>query len=38
MLKAFSTLLIAFAVTFAGPAWSYDTAMAESYAELFCAG
>jgi len=27
--------LLAIAVTFAGPAWSYDSAMAESYAELF---
>jgi len=27
--------LLAVAVTFAGPAWSYDSAMAESYAELF---
>jgi rhodanese-related sulfurtransferase len=26
---------LALAIAFAGPAWSYDTAMAESYAELF---
>ena len=27
--------LLAVAVTISGPAWSYDSAMAESYAELF---
>ena len=35
MLKTFTTFLVAFAVTLATPAWSYDTAMAESYAGLF---
>jgi rhodanese-related sulfurtransferase len=35
MLKAFTTFLIALAVTVSAPAWSYDTAMAESYAALF---
>jgi len=36
MLKNLLTItLLAVAVIFTGPAWSYDTAMAESYAQLF---
>jgi len=30
-----TTFLLAITVAFAGPAWSYDAAMAESYAKLF---
>jgi len=30
-----TTMLLVAVVAFAGPAWSYDLAMAESYAELF---
>jgi rhodanese-related sulfurtransferase len=33
--RILTTTLLAVAVAFAGPAWSYDTAMAESYAKLF---
>jgi rhodanese-related sulfurtransferase len=33
--RVLTTTLLAVAVAFAGPAWSYDTAMAESYAKLF---
>ena len=33
--RILTTTLLAVAVAFAGPAWSYDTAMAESYAQLF---
>jgi rhodanese-related sulfurtransferase len=33
--RVLTTTLLAVAVTFAGPAWSYDAAMAESYATLF---
>jgi rhodanese-related sulfurtransferase len=35
MLKSLLTILVAITVSLAAPAWSYDTAMAESYAELF---
>jgi rhodanese-related sulfurtransferase len=36
MLKRLLTItLLSVAVAFAGPAWSYDTAMAASYAKLF---
>jgi len=33
--RLLTTTLLAVAVTFAGPAWSYDAAMAQSYAKLF---
>jgi len=33
--RVLTTTLLAVAVTFAGPAWSYDAAMAQSYAKLF---
>jgi rhodanese-related sulfurtransferase len=35
VLKSLTTFLMAVTVSLAGPAWSYDTAMAESYAALF---
>ena len=35
MFKPFTLLLVALMLSVAGPAWSYDTAMAASYAELF---
>jgi rhodanese-related sulfurtransferase len=35
MLKLLTTMLITTVVCIAGPAWSYDTALAESYASLF---
>lgn len=33
--RVFTITVLALAVTVAGPAWSYDAAMAESYAQLF---
>lgn len=33
--RPLTTILLAIAIVFAGPAWSYDSAMAESYADLF---
>ena len=33
--RLLTTTLLAVAVTFAGPSWSYDAAMAESYVKLF---
>lgn len=35
MFKPLPLLLVALMLSVAGPAWSYDTAMAASYAELF---
>jgi rhodanese-related sulfurtransferase len=35
MLKVLSVFLVAVTLSLAGPAWSYDTTMAASYAELF---
>jgi rhodanese-related sulfurtransferase len=35
MLKVLSIILVAVTLLLSGPAWSYDTAMAASYAELF---
>jgi len=34
-IRLLTTTLLAVAVTFAGSAWSYDAAMAQSYAKLF---
>jgi rhodanese-related sulfurtransferase len=33
--RLLTTALLAFAVTLGGPAWAYDAALAESYAQLF---
>ena len=35
MFKVLSVILMAVTLLLAGPAWSYDTTMADSYAELF---
>ena len=35
MTRLFKIAVLAVSVVFAGPAWSYDTVMAESYAKLF---
>jgi rhodanese-related sulfurtransferase len=35
LMRLLTTTLLAVVVTFAGPAWSYDTTMAGSYAKLF---
>ena len=35
LIRLFTIALLAVSAGFAGPAWSYDTAMAESYAKLF---
>jgi hypothetical protein len=33
--RLLTTISLVLAMVLAGPAWSYDTAMAESYAKLF---
>ena len=33
--RLFTITMLAVVITVAGPAWSYDSVMAESYAELF---
>ena len=33
--RPLTTIMLAIAIVFAGPAWSYDVAMSESYAKLF---
>ena len=33
--RLFTITILAVVITVAGPAWSYDSVMAESYAELF---
>jgi rhodanese-related sulfurtransferase len=35
MVRLFTTIVLAIAVTHGAPAWSYDSAMARSYADLF---
>jgi hypothetical protein len=35
MTRLLTTTMLAVALIFTGPAWSYDAAMAESYARLF---
>ncbi len=35
LIQPFKTILLIIAIALSAPAWSYDTAMAESYAKLF---
>ena len=35
LIRLISAISLAVAITFTGPAWAYDTAMAESYSKLF---